>query len=165
MPPANRACRRVALRFFRALCHGKGIRRVCDPQVWGLPSRSDSWLAFCDKELSDLAVSYTREHKSEPVCRNHREGAPQRTKCCLGGSEERSKVSIVACRDAYLWKQARGACSTFCSTCNEAPPRITHCKIESSPPRTTNLEPEREFPPYFKRSTEMGGQKRAVNLR
>ena len=32
----------------------------------------------------------------------------------------------------------------------------------SSPTRTTNLETEREFAPYFKRSAEMGGSKRAV---
>ena len=32
----------------------------------------------------------------------------------------------------------------------------------SSPPRTIDLESTREFPPYFKRSAEMGGRKRAV---
>ena len=41
-------------------------------------------------------------------------------------------------------------------------PRVTHCLFRSSPPRNANLESEREFPPYFKRSAEMGGRKRAV---
>jgi hypothetical protein len=54
------------------------------------------------------AVSCTRAHKSEPRRQNHREGAPQQTKCCLGGSDERS--------------EERGACSAFCITCNEASP-------------------------------------------
>ena len=34
-----------------------------------------------------MAMSYTMAPKSEPLCRNHREGAPQQTKCCLGGSD------------------------------------------------------------------------------
>ena len=41
-------------------------------------------------------------------------------------------------------------------------PRVTHCLFRSSPPRNANLESKREFPPYFKRSAEMGGRKRAV---
>ena len=41
--------------------------------------------------------------------------------------------------------------------------RVLHDLQRSSPPRTIDLETEREFPPYFKRSAEMGGQKRAVS--
>ena len=41
--------------------------------------------------------------------------------------------------------------------------RVLHDLQRSSPTRTTHLEPKREFAPYFKRSAEMGGSKRAVN--
>ena len=40
--------------------------------------------------------------------------------------------------------------------------RVLHDLQRSSPTRTTHLEPKREFAPYFKRSAEMGGSKRAV---
>jgi hypothetical protein len=36
---------------------------------------------------SKLAVSYMKAPESESLCRKHREGAPQQTKCCLGGSD------------------------------------------------------------------------------
>ena len=38
-----------------------------------------------------------------------------------------------------------------------------HDLQRSSPKQNANLEPRREFAPYFKRSAEMGGSKRAVN--
>jgi hypothetical protein len=40
--------------------------------------------------------------------------------------------------------------------------RVLHDLQRSSLPRTIDLETERKFPPYFKRSAEMGGRKRAV---
>jgi hypothetical protein len=43
--------------------------------------------------------------------------------------------------------------------------RALHDLQRSSPPQNADRESKREFPPYFKRSAEMGGQKRAVNLR
>ena len=52
-------------------------------------------------------------------------GRPPTNEVLFGGSEERSKVSIAACRDAYLWKQARGACHALCKTRNKAPLRET----------------------------------------
>jgi hypothetical protein len=45
----------------------------------------------------------------------------------------------------------RGACSALCETC-----------IESSPTRTANHEPKREFAPYHAKQV-MGGSKRAVS--
>ena len=50
-------------------------------------------------------------------------------------------------------RQARFAGGMFC---------VLHDLHRSSPPRTINLESKRKFPPYFKRSAEMGGRKRAV---
>jgi hypothetical protein len=40
--------------------------------------------------------------------------------------------------------------------------RLLHNMQRSVPKRTKNLETERKFAPYFKRSAEMGGSKRAV---
>jgi hypothetical protein len=43
--------------------------------------------------------------------------------------------------------------------------RVLHDLQRSSPTRDANFETEREFPPYFKRSAEMGGKNAPSHLR
>jgi hypothetical protein len=125
MPPANRACRCVALRFFRALCHGIGIRRVCDPQGLGVALALRLQVGVLRQGASKLAVSYTRAFFANLIAEIIARAPPNKRSAVWGAATQRSKVSIAACRDAYLSKQERGACHAYCTTCNEAPCRET----------------------------------------
>ena len=59
---------------------------IATPKLGGFPRaptprwRFASWRSEIGNELHEGT-------KSEPLRRNHREGAPQQTKCCLGGSD------------------------------------------------------------------------------
>jgi hypothetical protein len=121
----------VAGRAERGTCPPLLTAFIATPKFGGFPRaptprwRFASWRSEISSELHEGT-------QSEPECRNHREGAPQQTQCCLGGSDERS--------------EERGACYALCSTCNEAPLRE---------PSTSNRSASS---PLF---AKMGGRKRA----
>ena len=82
------------------------------------------------------------------------------------------EVSIAAGRDAYLTSfvaapqtalRLLGGTLAMISAQWFAfgRPRVTHCLFQSSSSQNANVESEREFPPYFKRSAEMGGGENA----
>ena len=84
--------------------------------------------AFC--ALVSLIAYFGAPRRKTPTWSRSARATPN-----LGGRDERS--------------EERGACSTLCTTCNEA----SHAN--------QSLEPEREFPPYHAKQV-MGGRKRAV---
>ena len=98
-------------------------------------------------DASKLAVSYTRAHKANHSAENIARAPPNKRSAVWGAARS------VATSGGHVPRSARLA--------TKLPLRITHCQIKSSLSRNANLEPKRKFPPYFKRSAEMGGRKRA----
>ena len=105
---------------------------VTTPKFGGFPrAPTPSWRFATGRfEISSELHEGTRKRTCVPKTSR---GRPQQTKCCLGGSEERS--------------DERGACSTLCTTFNKAPLRITQHKIRRLPERATNRAPNARSAP------------------